>query len=257
MIFDPLIDTNQSNVTANNIIPNNINAQQAFIQMQQQQQISSTLLQQTQLPSNTNMFYALQSAAFLNYHFQQQQQQQQSKLNRIQQIHQQQLMISQNSQNPYFMELLTRNSETINSNNKSKIPEQLIKAHQQFASGRYVNNLMVNSDSNKNENIDNKVHKENLELSTLKFYKEVEQSMNAKLNQNLNVQQAETNSKVNENVNYEESMKLLSKLNSSKRPLLKFGMDSILGNNSSNSSISSVQSTPSASPTKKICTGMR
>jgi replication-associated recombination protein RarA len=84
------------------------------------------------------------------------------------------------------MELLTRNSETINSNNKSKIPEQLIKAHQQFASGRrYVNNLLVNSDSNKNENIDNKVHKENLELSTLKFYKEVEQSMNAKLNQNL------------------------------------------------------------------------
>jgi hypothetical protein len=34
-------------------------------------------------------------------------------------------------------------------------------------------------------------------------------------------------------------------------------MDSILGNNSSNSSISSVQSTPSASPTKKICTGLR
>ena len=122
------------------------------------------------------------------------------------------------------------------------------------------------SELNKIEDSDiNKVHKENLEFSTIKFYKEVEQSMNAKLNQskspNMNTQASEMNSKLvnNSKVNEksEESMKLLSKLNSSKRPLLKFGMDSILGNNSSNSSVSSVQSTPSASPCKKICLGMK
>lgn len=278
MIFDPLIDTNQSsNLTATSTnnssnMPNNVLSAQTLIHMQHQQQLSSALIQhQSQLPANANMFYALQSAAFINFHLQQQQQQQQNKLSRLQQIQQQQqqqqLMISQNAHNPYFMELLARNTEIQGA--RSKNPDQLIKA-QQFPGGGYANskstNNSTNCELNKNEATSDsscKALKDNLEFSTLKFYKEVEQqSMNTKLSQTKSPNkqiQTETNG-VNENIKSDESLRqsaklLYSPLNCSKRPLLKFGMDSILGNNSSNSSSSSVQSTPSSSPCKKPCLG--
>ena len=242
MIFD--VETSQSNTTANN---NPIAAQQALLQ-QQQQQIPQALMQQ--LPGNANMFYAIQSAALLNYHLQQQQQQQQSKLNRLQQIQQQQLMLSQNAQNPYFLDLLARNSETLNrTNNNTKIPEQLLKA-QQFQT-RYMNtNNQLTSMESKNIEETVKMQKENGEFSAIKFYKEVEQTTNGKFYQD----NLKTNT-LNENSKFDDSIKFLTKVSSplsgSKRPLLKFGMDSILGNNSSSSNASSVQSTPSVSPCKK------
>jgi hypothetical protein len=239
MIFDPVvIDTNQVASTNNN----NTSLIQMHHQQQQQQQnqISSALMQQIlppnhQIPSNANMFYgALQSAAFLNYHLQQQQQQ--SKLNRLQQIQQQQLIMSQNAQNPYFMDIIARNNDLYNLTS-NKPTDQLLKVQ------KLVQNRSTNPTTNKIENQETNnektsvILKENIEFSPLKFYKEVELSLNSK-------QEIRENLKLNE-----DSQKL-------KRPMLKFGMDSILGNNSSSSNTSSVQSTPSASPCKKICLGM-